>query len=196
MKNVSYNDIKKAYAAKKWPWFTKAYDLNLFGIRNLNKNSNKFDDTIGVAYIDASGNERVFICPATTDPGAPYLLEPMNTTGTAILTNGYHKKMFKLGTHKGYVALAQYTPVTVVRDANRDSILDFNAPKRETGMFGINMHRAHEQSIIALVGKYSAGCQVIQVNEDLQYILSIVRLQKRYVGSDVVSYGLLMESEV
>lgn len=193
---ITYAIIRAIYAKNKWPWFTKPYDLNLFCIRNECKESNKFDDLIGVAYMDKAGNERIFICPATTDPGSPYLQNPINAAGTAILAPGYYRKMFKLGKHKGYTALVQISPVTVIRDTNKNTTLDFNSPKRETGMYGINLHRAGENTIEMLVGKHSAGCQVPQVNEDNQYVLSLVRLQKRYIGTDEVSYAVIEQKEL
>lgn len=196
MKDASYADIMSAYLANKWPWYTRTYDLNLFGIRNSNKLSDKFDDTIGVAYRDTGLNERVFICPATTDPGAPYLVNPINKKGTAILIGGYHPKMFRLGLHKGYLALVQYRPVPVIRDNNRDTYINWELKTRDVGMHGIDLHRAHETEIVALVGRHSAGCQVTQANADLQYILSLVKLQKKYMGSDIVSYALIMEGEL
>jgi len=48
---------------------------------------------------------------------------------------------FKLGLHKGkYKALVQAKPLTVIRNYNRDSVLNYNSGKEEPGMFGINIH--------------------------------------------------------
>jgi len=79
--------------------------------------------------------------PATTDPGLYYLWHPSCPSGTAILKEDQYLNCFKLGLHKGkYKALVQAKPLTVIRDYNRDSVLNYNSGKEETGMFGINIH--------------------------------------------------------
>ena len=40
---------------------------------------------------------------------------------------------------------------------------------------GFNFHRALENSIAKTIGKFSAGCQVVQVPEDFNYIISLVK---------------------
>jgi len=197
MINVTYHQIKAIMDGKGYKWFTKPYDLNLIGIRNPSPRPDKFDDTLVVAYLDSMGNPRTFVCPITTDPGLYYLQNPMNPSGTAILYPGQYLGLWKLGKHQGkYTALVQQKPAKVIRDANKDSILDFYHQKTETGIQGINLHRAIEDWISTVVGKWSAGCQVIPVAADFNYIISLVKLQIRHIKSDIVSYTLLMESEI
>ncbi|MDP3012673.1 MAG: hypothetical protein Q8M92_00430 [Candidatus Subteraquimicrobiales bacterium] len=196
MIEISYDKIKAVMQKKNYIFFTKTYDLNVIGIRNPNPEPDKFDDTLVVAYIDAGGNKRVFTCPITTDPGLYYLQNPMNSSGTAILKPGQYRGMWVLGKHKGYTALAQNKPCTVLRDTNKDKILNWSATKQETGMYYINLHRAVDGGILLSIGKYSAGCQVVQVPEDFYYILSLVHLQVRYVKSSVVTYTLLEEKDL
>lgn len=196
MIDIRYDQIHAAYWKKEYPWYTKPYDLNMFGIRHPNAKADKFDDTIGVAYQDATGNPRIFLMAATTDPGLFYLQNPLSPLGCAILKPGYWKGLWKLGQHKGYNALIQARPCTVIRDANRDGILDFKAGVEETGLFGINFHRFMEGRIIISIQKSGAGCQVAMMDIDQKYVLELVKLQKQYIKSDSVSYALFEESEL
>ena len=67
----------------------------------------------------------------------------MNSKGVAILKPGQYLKSHKLRLHGGkYLALGQQNPLTVYRDNNRDDNYDLNESKTDTGLFGINIHRA------------------------------------------------------
>ena len=196
MFEVTYRDIQKKLLAKYGKFFTKPYDLNLFGIRSSNQIPNKFDDTIGCAYTDPDGNHRIFLCPATTDPGLYYLKNPMNVKGTAILKEGYYPGLWTYGKHKGRDAFVQIGKCTLLRDANRDGILDFNTPNEEiSANDGINLHGALTGSYTMVVDKFSAGCQVVASDIDLLYLLSLLIQQKAYRGFDRVSYALLNEKD-
>lgn len=61
---------------------------------------------------------------------------------------------------------------------------------------GFNFHRALENSITKTIGKFSAGCQVVQVPEDFNYIISLVKLQVKYVKSAMISYTLINERNI
>jgi hypothetical protein len=146
-------------------------NLNIWGIRNGDKDTKKYDDLLVLFNEEANIENAVYlidnkfwniqIYECTTTPSDNYLLKPLNNKGTAILKAGQHKGLWKLGYHKGnYKALVQANPVTVIRDNNKDDKLDFNN-KTETGMFGINCH--HAGNIISdFIGLYSAGCQVLK----------------------------------
>lgn len=197
MINPTYQELKKACRDKGYLWFgPRPYDLNVIGIRNENRIAGKFDDTFCVAYIDINGNERVFVCPCTTDPGPYYLQRTLTPKGCAILKPGQYLGAYQIGLHRGYVALRQIKPVTVFRDNNKNTILDWSAVPTETGMFAINIHRNLAGGIAKEVGQFSAGCQVIQSADDHAYELSLVRRQKLVIGTDIVSYTLLEESDL
>src|SRR5690606_33549955 len=101
----------------------------------------------------------MFSFPCTTDPGIFYRKNPASVNGTAILPAGQHSGLWQVGKHQGkYDALVQRAPVTVIRDRNADAALDFT-DQLDTGMFGINCHRATEQGTSAQVDRWSAGCQ-------------------------------------
>tara|TARA_B100001093_G_scaffold178885_1_gene171470 strand:+ start:11168 stop:11740 length:573 start_codon:yes stop_codon:yes gene_type:complete len=141
------------------------YDLNLFGIRSPNRTADSFDDLIGCAYREtADGPWRIDYWPATTDPGADYLKDPMNSAGTAILATGQYRSAYMIGKHRGqYEALVQCAPVKVWRDDDRDNVLDFEGDPVE-GIYGINIHASAQNkrgdARSTRVGKWSAGCQV------------------------------------
>jgi len=193
----TYDTLEAMARDRKYKWFTATYDLNLIGIRNDAIIPDRFDDTFVVAYKDTQGNKRVFYCPITTDPGLHWLKKPMNPDGTAILAPGQHLGIWQKGLHRGkYTALVQRKPAYVIRDNNKDAVLNFDSKKVVSGIYGINLHRASETTIVASVGQYSAGCQVIPVIEDFLYVMNLIALQGKYLGSTIASYTLYMETEL
>ena len=74
------------------------------------------------------------------------------------------KDMGALGINKSHSwllsALKQSKKVTVYRDADKDSVAEEQG-KEDTGLFGINIHRANESAESKNVDKWSAGCQVL-----------------------------------
>lgn len=84
--------------------------------------ANRFDDWVTVFY--RSRDQWIFnTFPAPTDPGLYFLGDEMGREeGTAILKEGQNRGAFTLGKHKNqYKALVQAKPVTVIRDADRDT---------------------------------------------------------------------------
>ncbi len=191
----TYKQLKDIAHKKGYVWFTNAYDLNFIGIRSSSKQAVEFDDTIAIAYKDSMGHERVFCAPFTCDPGEYYLKHPLNPKGTAIIPEGQYRSLWILGKHKGYVALVQRLGIRVLRDNNKNNTLEGNLTTY-TEMGGFNFHRALEQDIAKTIGKFSAGCQVVQIPEDFAYIISLVRLQVKYVKSAIVSYTLIKEEDI
>ena len=125
--------IQLAYKAKGYKFFPSGeYNLNIFGIRNATREAGKFDDKIGVMYLDDSKQAHVHLWSATTDPGIHWLRNPLNKNGTAIMVKGQYRGAYKLGIHGrtwasgGYKALEQVRPMQYVRDNNQDDVLDFN----------------------------------------------------------------------
>ena len=155
--------IKKILKESDFELYTKPYQLNIIGLRSQSVESNTFDDEIHVFYALPDGKWNYHVYVATTDPGTFWLNNPLYPQGTAILEQGQYVDAYAIGLHKGkYEALVQQKPVTVIRDYNRDAILDFNNGKTQKGLFGINIHRADSQGSTAFINKYSAGCQVFK----------------------------------
>ena len=163
---------------------TKPYQLNIVGLRSRSTNSNSFDDEIHVFYKKPDGKWNYHIYPATTDPGTFWLNNPSYTQGTAILAQGQYKNAYAIGLHKGlYDALVQQKPVTVIRDYDRDALLDFNNGTKQTGDFGINIHRAEISGTTKYINKYSAGCQVFQNADDFDAFMQLCEQHRKLYGN-------------
>lgn len=171
--------------------YTKPYQLNIVGLRSKSVNSNAFDDEIHVFYTKPDGKWNYHIFPATTDPGTFWLNNPAFPQGTAILAQGQNRNAYSIGLHRGkYEALVQVKPVTVIRDYDRDAILDFNNGNKETGNFGINIHRANSAGSTKQIDQYSAGCQVFKDADDFYAFMQLCKLHAKLHGNHF-SYTLI-----
>lgn len=184
--------LRAVWKANGWAWFEGELNLNLFGVRSACNRAGKFDDVIACAWQER-GRWNVEEWPATTDPGAYYLKNPINVEGTAILARGQHRGAWRLGRHRGqYEALVQTgAPVKVWRDRNRDEILDWSEEgDGKAGWYGINIHRAGPHGRTDDVGRWSAGCQVVQTADHLARILQLYRASA-FKWGERISYTLI-----
>lgn len=176
--------IKAILNSQAYEVYVKPYQLNIVGLRSKNTNANSFDDEIHVFYRTEKGDWNYHSYNATTDPGTFWLNNPSYSQGTAILAQGQYKDAYAIGLHRGkYEALRQVKPVTVIRDYNRDSLLDFNNGTEETGIFGINIHRAESNGTTKYIDKYSAGCQVFQNAGDFNQFMDLCERHKSLYGN-------------
>lgn len=148
-----------------YKWFTEGdYNLNIIGIRNSstgNKVTNAFDDYIVVAY-KLNGVWGVKMWPCTVDNGG----------GSARVVPGQYTGSHAIGLHQGkYEALRQVAPLTVERDYTKDGV--YNPLKKETGVFGINIHKAGADSV--QVNNWSEGCQVFKRSADFAAFMIIAK---------------------
>jgi len=165
---------------KTYEIYTRPFELNIVGIRSDTTVPNRFDDQINVFFKNGAGQWIHYVFPATTDPGTYWLQNPMNPQGTAILKQGQYKGTYQIGLHRGkYYALVQRKPVTVLRDYDRNAMLDFWNGKPDTGMFGINIHRASVNGTTKTVDNYSAGCQVFAGINDFNQFMQLCENHKR-----------------
>lgn len=162
----SYEELKKIMKAKGYAFFESPDSINIIGIRN-NNSTNEFDDVICVAWIDSKDSkQKVEYFPCTTKSGKHWLLNPINSSGTAILVEGQYRGAYKIGIHNrsrpsaSYEALEQVKPMKYYRDGNKDSKHDYSGKIYE-GIYKTNIHRAAESGWSKFVDKWSAGCQVI-----------------------------------
>jgi len=191
MKTLSYDTIELAIKKSGHKWFEDK--LNIVGIRTEDKTTNVFNDFITISWIDKITGKKCFTgFNATTDPGLYYLNNPLNIKGTGILVEDQFVDCWEIGLHKGNKALVQCRPVSVYRDNNRDNYLKFDKNTIDTGYFGINIHRAHMTIIQKWIGKYSAGCQVIQSNDAYEKFFNICKDS----GQKFFSYTLLNETSL
>ncbi|MES2388055.1 MAG: hypothetical protein V4543_08635 [Bacteroidota bacterium] len=194
MLNITLDAVRSAYDNLNYRWHPV---FNLFGIRTLNGEPDAFDDFIGCAYNDPETPGTEFSLSAyhaTTDPGIAFLNHPDNPNGTAVLKCGQYTDSHKPGFHRGnkaHPALIQAAPLTVWRDRNRDNKPDIGG-RIQTGMFGLNIHRANLVLPAEHIGLWSAGCQVFRKAASLAKVLAMARL----TGLSRFTYTLLNESDI
>jgi len=206
MKKYTASEVLRALGKKKYKTFIRGhYNLNIVGIRSTNSESDKFDDAICVVFQDEDGKWRIRQYDATTDPGKHWLLNPLNINGTLIMKPGQYRGAYKIGVQGRtgrypYKALEQSKPMEYVRDNNKNSILDFSlfneAKNIIEGIFKSNLHRASKWKISLNIGKYSAGCQVIQAHKDFDEFMSLCDLQVKHGHGNSFTYTLLEEKDL
>lgn len=197
MEAVSKRNIKgvlNLFKSKGYKIFDRPYELNIASIRKDSTVPNQFDDKTIVFWKTQDGNWEGRAYNITTDPGTFWLNNPMNPQGTAILKEGQYVDSHELGLHQGeYEALVQRGNLTVIRDYDRNAILDFNNGREETGKNqGVNIHRANKTGTTKTIGKYSAGCQVFENADDFENFLALARKHKQLYGNKF-SYTLVDE---
>lgn len=159
----------------------KLYALDIVGIRHKAWEPNSFTDTLICRWFESKDREVTKSWCITTTPGVPWLLNPMQRKGAAILVSGQYTEAYALGRYKGKDALLQVAPVKVYRDRNRNSTIDLDPDTIEEGLFGIHIHRAGIFS--KLVGTWSAGCQVFEKEADFEDFIEICRTSLKYWGN-------------
>lgn len=194
--------IERAVKSKGYTWFNddsnKTYDVNIVGVRNnhpsiAKKVTNVFDDWLTISFKDESGNWQFYCWNATTDPGKKGVQQFHNKKGVARLVPNQYRGTWKIDKHQGkYDALCQRLgEVTVWRDANRDLI--FEEKITDTGVFGINIHKAGQDS--QWVENWSEGCQVFKRVKDFDAFMSICRKAAKIHGNKF-SYTLLESTDI
>ena len=197
--------VQETVEGKGYKYFhdnsNKGYDVNIIGIRNSSTKdrvTNKFDDCVTVSY-KKNGKWKFFCFEATTDPGDDYMDDPIvKSKGCAILKEGQYRGSHKIRLHAGkYPALGQKKNVTVYRDNNRNDQYEFDESSVDTGVFGINIHRATalEGKKSTYVNKWSAGCQVIASNDDWFAFLEICQTAREEWGNSF-SYTLIESKNI
>jgi len=180
--------IKQLAKDKGYIIYDEPYRLNIWGFRANTEKPNSFDDELHVfTNVAKTGkpNWAYLVFKITTDPGTYWLKNPMNPKGTAILKAGQYKDVYRIDKHRGkYYALCQRNgKVTVVRDYDRDAVLDFYNGREQTGMFGINIHRARKTGETYKIDRYSAGCQVFKNANDFNFFMKMCEVHRKLYGN-------------
>jgi hypothetical protein len=176
--------IQNLFSKYSYEIYLRPYELTILGVRSESTVPNRFDDEIHVLFKNNSKQWVHYIFPATTDPGTYWLKNPLSPQGTAILKQGQYKASYEIGLHRGkYYSLIQSKPVTVLRDYDRNAVLDFKNGKTETGMFGINIHHASENGTTKTIDQYSAGCQVFANIKDFELFMKLCEVHKNLYGN-------------
>jgi hypothetical protein len=194
--------IEAAVKAKGHKWFedasNKTYDVNIVGVRNnapnvAKKVTNVFDDHLTISFKDEAGNWQFYCWLATCDPGKKGVQQFHNKKGVARLVPGQYRGIWSIDKHQGkYEALCQRNGnVTVWRDANKDLIFEENVT--DTGMFGINIHKAGQDS--TWVENWSEGCQVFKRVKDFDEFMKICKKAAKIHGNKF-SYTLLVSDDI
>tara|TARA_R110001599_G_scaffold136553_3_gene315009 strand:- start:2622 stop:3212 length:591 start_codon:yes stop_codon:yes gene_type:complete len=172
---------------------SKPYNLNYVGVRDIT-GVNSFNDVF-IVFWKHNGHWSSIRWNGTTDPGTYWLQNPMNPHGTAILKEGQWRGCWKLGLHQGkYEALVQRKEVTVIRDGNKDNVLNIEDGYEDTGFFGINHHRANSKTESIQVDKWSAGCQVTANPNEYDTFIQICKESKEIWG-EALTYTLLNKTD-
>jgi hypothetical protein len=180
MKKYTIGELQFEFKKLGYQWF----DFMIVGIRSAANKPNEFDDLIGLV-----ANGKISWFTGTTNPGTHWLKNIMNPKGTALLKPGQYIDTWEIGLHQGkYEAFKQVKPVTVFRDKDLDDIAEETAVT-DTGLFGINIHRANEKAISRLIDKWSAGCQVLNNPADFKTLLDEAKASKK----KAFTYTLLKE---
>jgi len=180
MKKYTIEEIKVEFQKHDYKWF----DFHFVGIRSKANLPNQFDDLFGVISKDKI---EWFTC--TTNAGTHWLKNLLNTKGTALLKPNQYVDTWAIGLHQGkYEAFKQVKPVVVFRDGDKDDIAE-ETSVTETGLFGINIHRANPNAISKIIDKWSAGCQVLNNPADFNKVLSDAKITKQ----KAFTYTLLRE---
>lgn len=192
---LSAKAITDAMKRLAFPVFKGEYNLNLIGIRNHDQDANTFNDVLVVMY-DLDRKVVMHTFPLTTDPGVYYRENPLNVDGTAVLVPGHYPGCWQLGTHQGkYHALVQRGNMAVFRDNNADQAIDTDPDSVETGLFGINLHRASANHSSLRVDRWSAGCQVLANPADFDLVMALANKSALAYGQRF-SYTLLTEEQI
>lgn len=217
---INMGNILSIAKKKKYVVFISSnYDINIWGIRANTHQTTNYDDILLVFRLSDEANIKEVFSPthirkiekhsakkknwiidifsATTDPSDISLITPINKKGTAAVVPGQYRALWRKGLHKGdYPALVQHSNVSVYRDNNKDKYLDKCETTIDTGMFGINCHRASKWKIVDTIGLYSAGCQVLKSVKDFENIFLPLIDKSIGEGFKTFTYTLIMENDL
>jgi hypothetical protein len=197
---MTLEQIKTAVRAKGFAWFddvaNKGYDVNIVGVRNSatgKKVTNLFDDVITLSFKDEKGVWQFYEWANTTEPGKKGVQQYHNVKGVARLVPGQYRGTYTIAKHQGkYDALCQrLKPVKVFRDADKD--LEYDEDNTDTGMFGINIHKAGQDS--TWVENWSEGCQVFKRVKDFDVFMKICKAAAKIHGNHF-SYTLIESKDI
>jgi hypothetical protein len=187
--------IEKAVKSKGYKYFENGdYNMNVIGIRNSgigNKVTDLFDDWLTLSF-KIDGVWQFYIWNATTDPGKAPMLKGNNGTGTARVVPGQYPGSHFIGLHQGkYEALKQKANVKVYRDADKDS--EYDTDKITEGVYGINIHKAGQDSKI--ISTWSEGCQVFKRVKDFDVFMKFCKTAAKLHGNSF-TYTLIESKDI
>ena len=160
--------------------------INFCGVRNYTTNDT-FNDALYIYWKDTDGT---FKCVTTngftTKPGRRVILNEdgkQNSSGAAILKEGWQKNIWHIGKHQGkYTALRSTGGVTNPTVYTRDKSQYGKRGSYElrvggqvySNHTGINFHKSDDPSGRGVNG-WSAGCQVFKVKKEFDEMLAMAQ---------------------
>ena len=175
--------------------FRGPWNVNLVGVRSKNRDQSGdlFDDWIHCVFQDETKNWINLALQSTCDPGNRWMTEPMRRAGCAVMVAGVqYRGLWALGLHRGKIpALVQVGSCKYYRDNNRDKIMDLDPATIRDGVVGLNCHPAGADS--QKIGLWSAGCQVVANQQEMDLLLAICRRSASIYGPRF-SYTILDEA--
>lgn len=180
-------DYRASIAA---PFFTSAFDLNLFVARS--PNVGKWDDLVLVALLDDAGREWVLQCTATADAWGGEWANPTNPAGCVFTLDQHVPGGFDLGEHKGRPALRQVAPFRYVRwpkaNARVPTVAELEALPAQVGVTGCHLHnRASDRMPLVPATDDSEGCVVNLAQWEHAALIRLVQVQSVRHGTAKVS---------
>jgi hypothetical protein len=187
--------VQKAVEAKGYKYFQDGdYNVNIIGVRNSQpgkKVTDLFDDWLTISF-KINGVWQFCSWSATTDPGKAPMLKGNNGTGTARVVPGQYPGSHMIRLHQGkYEALGQKANIKVYRDADKD--LEYDTDKITEGIYGINIHKAGNDS--TWVSTWSEGCQVFKRVKDFDEFMKICKQAAKLHGNSF-TYTLIESKDI
>ena len=187
--------VQQVFAKKDYRFFENGnYNLNIFGIRATERNTNTFNDLICVMYKEA-GVMQLRQFAATTDPGEYWVKNPMSSGGCAAMVEGQYLSAYTIGKHFGTDALVQVAPVKCYRDNDKDGIMRYDKASITEGLYGINIHSAWAVERANTVDKWSAGCQVFQNRAEFKSFIALCNKAMKSGMGSTFTYTLFYEAD-
>lgn len=172
------------------PWFTKAWDLNLFVARS--DRVGLWDDFVIVATVDDVGRNVLLQLPATADAWQGEWTGPTNGAGCVFTLPGHYKSALQLGQHNGRPALRQVASMRSVRwpaaMARIPTVAELELQASFTGIVGTHIHnRVSDKTPMVPGTDDSEGCVVLLYQHDHAALIRICEQQRDRHGVDKFS---------
>lgn len=191
-------DLRSVWDRQDWTFFkerpNRPFNINLFGVRNphhTHQTTGRFNDFLGVAYWNKRGVPIVSMYSATTEPGTPLIVRPVNSNGAGSIAKGQYRGAYEIGKFNGADAFRQVGKVLVHRDNDGDRLFEFHdVVEMGWGFFIHKRSRRAERINGNRVGGSSAGCQVTEHHDDWEMLIAEGYAAREEWGSRI-TYTLL-----
>lgn len=204
---INIPTLKKTISGLKYVWFED--QMNLIGIRSRLQAPDVYNDIMCCVYKE-NGEEKLYLATFTSEPGVYYQKHLLNPKGCWIMMPAQMINAYKAGFHQNkpdHRCLQSVGSIYGLRDNDKDGVVLNNPnakPFWEKGyLVGANIHGALLKNkttgqIIdksAIVGQWSAGCQVIDRWSKKEELMDIADKYKN-VNKGLITYTLVNEENL